>query len=115
MDFNKMNNPQLVEWYNSACQQTEGFRPITRFASRDKGIARCQAVAAKRPEPQEPKKEAKRISIIETGNPCAAGSKRYELYEVAKGCATVAEFKAAGGAKSELNLFVVRGWIKLED
>jgi hypothetical protein len=47
-DFSAMNGPQLVEWFNAAVQEQpiKGFKPVTRFGSREKGIARCQALLA---------------------------------------------------------------------
>lgn len=56
-----------------------------------------------------------RLAVLEAGNPCAPGSKRYAQYDLAKRCATRAEFKSGGGAKTELDLFVKRGWIRLDE
>jgi hypothetical protein len=43
-DFTTMSGPQLVEWFNAAVteQPVKGFKPVTRFGSRNKAIKRCQ-------------------------------------------------------------------------
>jgi hypothetical protein len=47
-DFATMSGPQLVEWFNAAVseQPVKGFKPVAKFGSRERGIARCEALLA---------------------------------------------------------------------
>lgn len=56
-----------------------------------------------------------RIVVLRQENGAAAGSKRYAQYDLAKRSATAGDFKRAGGKKHELELFVARGWLRLEE
>ena len=116
-NFDNLTGAELLDAYNTLCGLTGDPPRKAKFHDREQGIARCEALQAKLPQPPPTKappvverpslaRLAKRIRLQGGDNPHREGTRAHKYFEAMRGGPTIGEYLDKFEDRDDANLYL---------